>query len=69
MIKAHIDGEPGAAIEAITAATPSFARAVAARRSRWSAAFTEYDGVLRGEQAIGQAAALRFARDRAVILG
>jgi ATP-dependent helicase/DNAse subunit B len=66
LIRAHVDGVPGAAIEAIASNTPSFARAVIARRQRWGTSFSEYDGVLSGDDAVAEAQALRFAQDRAV---
>jgi ATP-dependent helicase/nuclease subunit B len=64
--RATLGIEP-AAIAALGEDAPSFAAAVAARRDRWSAALTPYDGVMRSEQSIAAAGARSpFARGDAV---
>ncbi len=60
-------GEEPAAVAALGEDTPSFAAAVVARRDRWSAALTPFDGVLRSEESVAAAAARSpFARGDAV---
>jgi RecB family exonuclease len=60
-------GTDPAAIAALADGSPSFAAAIAARRDRWSAALTPYDGVMCSQEAVSAAADLSpFPRDDAV---
>ncbi len=61
LVKAAVADGGAAAIAAISKLSPAFVRAIDARRSRWSAGLTSYDGVLAGGAAIEQAAAAEFA--------
>jgi ATP-dependent helicase/DNAse subunit B len=66
-MKAANEGTLSGAIGAVSALTPTFGRAVRARRERRSAALTAYDGVMIDADAIAAATRLSvFAREGAV---
>lgn len=66
LIKQAISAGDSTAIDALSATTPAFERAVRARDARWSHTLTQYDGVLAGGVAIERAAAAEFAKAKPV---
>ncbi len=66
LVKAAIAGGDPGPIGALSAVSATFARAIDARRARWSSALTPYDGVLTGGDAIERVAAAEFARAKPV---
>lgn len=56
LVQLATTGAEPAAVGALGDVTPSFAAAVRARRDRWSAALTPFDGVMLSEASVGAAA-------------
>ena len=56
LVQQATTGEEPAAVGALGEVTPPFGAAAHARRDRWSAALTPFDGVMRSEAAVGAAA-------------
>jgi ATP-dependent helicase/nuclease subunit B len=56
LVHAALDAGTRAPVAALEAATPSFARAIVARRMRWGSALSPFDGVMHQEQALRSAA-------------
>ena len=67
LVRSWVAGDERAGVDALVRDAPAFGRAMAARRDRWSAALTPFDGVMSSEEARAAAlAASDFARGRAV---
>ena len=65
LVHAALDGETRAPVAALEVSTPSFARAVVARRGRWSTGLGPFDGVMEidaARQAAGRASAFQPGR-------
>ncbi len=67
LVHAALDGATRAPVAALEASTPSFARAVIARRGRWSTSLTPFDGMMERDEALRATARLSaFQPGRAV---
>ncbi|TAK65186.1 MAG: PD-(D/E)XK nuclease family protein [Dehalococcoidia bacterium] len=56
LVHAALEGETRAPVAALEVSTPGFARAVVARRGRWSASLSAFDGVMEQDAALQAAA-------------